>query len=421
MAELAEIRTLKLNLLADVNQFGAGITQAEASVNGFGGTVNRISKLAAAAFAAVAASAGYMAIKLGRDAVNAAIEDEKSQVTLAKALQNTVKATDAQIAATEEYITKQQLLFGVSDTKLRPALGNLARATGDLRKTQDLTNLSLDIAAATGKDVESVSLALSKAYNGNLGALTRLGVPLDESIIKTKDFEAAQAELTKLFGGAAAANADTYAGKLAIVSEKTGELKESLGTLLLPEIGKLVDFANRTLLPSLQQVADGFAGKPTSTETGAYLLGESLGALTRAFGNLFGTLNGAEGTQAANSLKAISGAINALASALNALSSAIEPLVNLWNRIPDQLKNLLLSGSGIGLFLDRASQLPTSAAATGALTPPSPAQQAALNNSNVTINISGVVDGESARRSIEKVLQNSGSRTSPVKLARLPL
>ncbi|HSG53500.1 MAG TPA: hypothetical protein VLA40_15445, partial [Rheinheimera sp.] len=295
------------------------------------------------------------------------------------------------------------------------------RATGDLGKAQDLTNLSLDIAAATGKDVESVSLALSKAYNGNLGALTRLGVPLDESIIKTKDFEAAQAELAKLFGGAAAANADTYAGKLAIVSEKTGELKESLGTLLLPEIGKLVDFANRTLLPSLQQVADGFAGKPTSTETGAYLLGESLGALTRAFGNLFGTLNGAEGTQAANSLKSISGAINGLASALNALSSAIEPLVNLWNRIPDQLKNLLLSGSGIGLFLDRASQLPTSAAATGALTPPSPAQQAALNNSNVTINISGVVDGESARRSIEKVLQNSGSRTSPVKLARLPL
>lgn len=420
MAALAEIRTLKLNLLADVNQFGSGITQAENSVNGFGGTVNKISKMAAAAFAAVAASAGYMALKIGKDAVNAAIEDEKSQVTLAKALQNTVKATDAQIASTEKYISTQQLLFGVSDTKLRPALANLARATGDLGKAQDLTNLSLDIAAATGKDVESVSLALSKAYNGNLGALTRLGVPLDDSIIKTKDFEKAQAKLTELFGGAAAANADTYAGKLAILSEKTGELKESVGTLLLPQIQNLVDFANRTLLPALQQVADGFAGKPTSTETGAYLLGESLASLKNAFGSLFGILNGAEGTNAANNLNAITGAINGLANSLNALAKGIEPLINLWNKIPDPLKNLLLSGTGIGLFLDRLGQIP--AAASSAVAPvPTADQTRALSQSNVTINLNGVVDGESARRSIEKVLQNSSSRVGAVKLARLPL
>lgn len=416
---MAEIRTLKLNLLADVNQFGAGIAQAEASVNGFGGTVNKISKLAQAAFAAVAVSAGYMAVKIGRDAVNAAIEDEKSQVTLAKALQNTTKATDAQIASTEEYISKQQLLFGVSDTKLRPAVANLARATGELAKAQELTNLSLDIAAATGKDVESVSLALSKAYNGNLGALTRLGVPLDESITKTKDFEAAQAKLTELFGGAAAANADTYAGKLAIVSEKTGELKESVGQILLPEIGKLVDFANRTLLPALQQVADGFAGKPTSTESSAYLLGESLAALKDAFSNLFAALK-TEGTGAADSLKIIAGGINALASAIDALSKAVEPLINLWGKIPDPLKNLILNGSGLGLFLNRLDQIPSAAA--GAVAPvPTSEQVRALNQGNVTINISGVVDGESARRSIEKVLQNSGSRTGAVKLARLPL
>lgn len=415
---MAEIRTLKLNLLADVNQFGRGITQAETSVTGFGGTVDRVSKLAAAAFAAVAASAAYAAVKIGRDAVNAAIEDEKSQVTLAKALQNTVKATDAQIAATEEYISKQQLAVGVSDTKLRPALANLARATGDLRKAQELTNLSLDIAAATGKDVESVSLALSKAYNGNLGALTRLGVPLDENITRTKDFEAAQAELTKLFGGAAAANADTYAGKLAILSEKTGELKESIGTLLLPQVSRLADFANKTLLPALEQVAAGFAGKPTSTETGAYLLGESLASLKTAFSNLFAALNGTEGTNATNSLKVITGAINGLASAINTLSSAVKPFADLWDRLPDQLKFLLLGGAGLGL---KGLNLPSPAAAGAILTPPTPTQQTALGQQNVTINISGVVDGEGARRSIEKVLQNSGSRTTAVKLARLPL
>lgn len=415
---MAEIRTLKLNLLADVNQFGRGISQAETSVTGFGGTVDRVSKLAAAAFAAVAASVAYAAVKIGKDAVNAAIEDEKSQVTLAKALQNTVKATDAQIAATEEYISKQQLLFGVSDTKLRPALGNLARATGDLDQAQKLTNLSLDIAAATGKDVESVSLALSKAYNGNLGALTRLGVPLDENIIRTKDFETAQVELTKLFGGAAAANADTYAGKLAILSESTGELKESIGTLLLPEVSKLVDFANRSLLPAIEQVAAGFSGDETSSESAAYKLGESIGKLTDAFGRLFDAFGGTNADNANKVLGVLTGAINLFAGAINLFAAALERLQKVWGGIPEPLQKLLFGGNS--LILNQLTGA-TNAAAGAILTPPTPTQQTALGQQNVTINISGVVDGEGARRSIEKVLQNSGSRTTAVKLARLPL
>jgi len=257
---MAEIRTLKLNMLADVNQFGLGIKQAENSLTGFGGVVNKLSKRAQLAFAAMATSAGYLAIKIGKEAVDAAVADEKSQVTLAKALQNTTNATDEQIASTEKFISKQQMLYGVSDSQLRPAIANLSRATGDLAKSQELTTLAMDISASTGKDLESVSMALAKAYTGNIGALTRLGIPLDENIKKTKDFDAVQAKLAELFGGAAAANADTYAGKLAIVSEKTGELKEDIGGLLLPAIASLADFASRTLIPALQSVADGFVG-----------------------------------------------------------------------------------------------------------------------------------------------------------------
>jgi hypothetical protein len=138
-----------------------------------------------------------MAVKLGVDAVKGAVEDEASQKKLATALRNTTKATDEQIAATEDYISKTQLRYGVSDVKLRASLANLVRATGDVTQAQKLKNLAFDISVATGKDLETVSLALAKASLGNLGALTKLGVPLDANTIKTKDFSKATDELQK--------------------------------------------------------------------------------------------------------------------------------------------------------------------------------------------------------------------------------
>ena len=62
--------------------------------------------------------------------------------------------------------------IGVADDQLRPAFANLARATGDVTKSQELLTLSTNISAATGKDLESVSIALSKAYGGNVAGLS---------------------------------------------------------------------------------------------------------------------------------------------------------------------------------------------------------------------------------------------------------
>ena len=146
---MATQRTLKLNLLADVDKFGKGLDKAGRDAQTFGDKVKAYGKIAAGALAAVGAAAAVMAVKLGVDAVKAAVEDEASQKQLAIALKNTTNATKAQIKSTEDYITRQQLAFGVADTKLRPALANLARATGDVGKAQQLTNLAMDISAAT--------------------------------------------------------------------------------------------------------------------------------------------------------------------------------------------------------------------------------------------------------------------------------
>ena len=286
---MATQRTLKLNLLADVDKFGKGLRQAGQDTQTFGGKVAKFGKIAGTAFAAAGAAAATYAIKIGVDGVKAAIEDEQSQLKLAEALKNTTKATKGQIDATEEWITKQQLSYGISDTKLRPALANLLRATGKLDDAQKLTNLAMDIAQSTGKDLETVSLALGKAYNGNIGALGKLGIPLDESIKKSGDFKVVQEELVRLFGGAAQANTETYAGQLAILTERWGEMQESLGVKLLPKLRDLLDIVNRVAKAMSGEDPQGLSNRARELAgefkgDGSESLGRSLVNIADSFG-----------------------------------------------------------------------------------------------------------------------------------------
>ena len=297
---MAEIRSLKLALLADTKQFIEGLDKADKETRSFSSKLGDALKKGALAFAAVGAAAGAMAIKIGVDAVKAAIEDQQSQKQLAEALKNTTKATDAQVKATEEYITKAQNATGVTDTKLRAALGNLLRATNDVTKAQKLNNLALDISAATGNDLEAVSLALSKAYNGNLGALTRLGIPLDDNIIKTKDFDAATKVLAETFGGAAAANAETFAGKMEIIKRRLEDAQETIGYAILPILERFSSFINEEVVPAIEGLVDGLTGKRKSvvpafltfgetletSEDAGYKLGEALRNLAKGLGTV---------------------------------------------------------------------------------------------------------------------------------------
>ena len=205
-----------------------GINAAEKAFGKFG-------KTGVAVGAAFAATTALVVASLGKS-VNAAIQDQKSQALLAKQLENTTGASRMTIAATEDFITQMQFATGVADDALRPALGSLVRATNDLTTGQDLLNLALDISAGTGRDLETVSLALGKAFNGNLGGLTKLGLALDPNIIKTKDFGAAQAALNKQFGGASAAAANTYEGQLKRLGVVFGELNETIGYAILNNI-----------------------------------------------------------------------------------------------------------------------------------------------------------------------------------------
>jgi hypothetical protein len=220
---VAQSRTLKLSILADVDQLKKSLNSANADVENSSSKLGEFSKKAGLAFAAAAAAAGAYAVKLAVDGVKAAIEDEAAQIRLAGALKNATGATNEMIASVEKQILKTSLATGVADDQLRPALSRLARSTKDVTTAQDLLNLSLDISQATGKSLDTVANALGKSYDGNSAALGKLGIGLSAAELKTMSFTEQQEYLTKLFGGAAAANAETFAGRIQILKNGFNE------------------------------------------------------------------------------------------------------------------------------------------------------------------------------------------------------
>ena len=272
---MAGSRTLKLSILGDVDNLNKSLKTATRDVETFGDKMGKVGKMVGAAFAAAAAAAGAYAIKIGIEGVKAAIADEKAQTQLALALENATGATQAQIKATEQSILQMSLATGVADDDLRPALGRLVRSTADTEKAQQLLAQALDISAATGKPLETVANALGKAYDGNTASLGKLGVGLSAAELKTMSFEQVQNRLSDLFGGAAAANADTYAGRIARVQVAFNEAKETIGVALLPILEKLIGFINNNALPIINAFSGAFS-----------LNGNGLGGVITTLGNI---------------------------------------------------------------------------------------------------------------------------------------
>jgi len=163
------------------------------------------------------------------DAAKAASADQKSIQLLNNQLRRNANATEAQVKANDKFIDGLAIQTGIVDDELRPAMGQLVRATGDVSKAQKLLGLALDASAATGRPLNTVTRALSNAFVGNRTQLTRLFPALKES----KDLFG---DLEKQVGGTAEAQASPF-GKLNNALET---LQEKLGSIILPYVEQFV-------------------------------------------------------------------------------------------------------------------------------------------------------------------------------------
>jgi hypothetical protein len=342
-------RALTLKLIADIDDFNKNLNKGSTEVDGFGGKIEKFGKVAAAAFAAAAAAAAAYAGKLAIDGVKAAIEDEAAQVRLAAALENATGATRDQIAAVEEQISKTALATGVADDQLRPALQRLAVSTGDTTKAQELLNLALDVAQATGKPLETVANALGRAYDGNTTSLGKLGIGLSAAELKTMSFTDVQGRLSDLFGGAAAKNAETFQGRIARLQVAFDEAKETIGFALLPIIERLVDFVVNQVVPNLQKFASAFdpivkainenkdSFQRLFNFIGDYvipILTNLAGGALKVVGEVFGRIIGIIGS-----------AIDKIADFVESVKNMVNAVISAYNRLPTP-DIALIGGSG---------------------------------------------------------------------------
>ena len=254
-------RTLKLSILGDIDSLKKSLDQGTVEVSTFGDKVTKFGKVAGAAFAAAGVAAAAYAGKLLVDGVKSAIEDEQAQAKLATTLQNVTGATNDQIAAVEKQIQKNQFLYGLSDEQLRPSYERLVRATKDLQTAQEAQSLAIDIAAGSGKSLEAVSNALGKAYEGNYTALGKLGVGLSSTQLKSMDLDSITKVLSQTFGGQAAEQADTYAGKMAILSQVVNEGKETVGSYVLDALTPMVTLLVDDAIPKILEFAESMGKK----------------------------------------------------------------------------------------------------------------------------------------------------------------
>jgi len=182
---------------------------------------------------------GQQILAFAKASVKAAAADEKAQKQLALALKNVGLGRDA--AAAEDFIQKLQSEFGVVDDKLRPAYQALAVATGDTAQSQKLLQIALDISASTGKDLQSVTGAITKAYLGNNTALGKLGVGISKADLKAKSFDEVMNQLSTTFAGAATASANTFQGSMDKLSVASANVQEIIGTGIIDALKGLSD------------------------------------------------------------------------------------------------------------------------------------------------------------------------------------
>jgi hypothetical protein len=439
---MADLRTLTLGLLVKDDQFRKGLKDSQKATSTFSDKLGKALKIGAAAFAAAGVAAGAFAIKLGKDAINAASdfneELQKSQVILGDGAEAVAKF--ASTAATK---------LGQSRTEALRAAGNFAifgKSAGLSGKeladfSTDFVTLASDLASFNNTTPEDAVQALGAALRGEAEPIRRYGILLNDATLKQQALKLGIIETTsealtpqqKVLAAAAeiyaqssdaqgdfARTSEGLANQQRILAASVEDLKISLGESLLPAALSVATFFREELIPRIKGVVNAITGKPDSLTTAieegrrrlsgfeaqqllaerqGFRLGESYITLGESIANLANTFRGESSAQGGfkTGLDVLTAINEQLAALINNIDTGIRKLVEFREAIGNALVNAGIVNQTAGNpFAAISSQTPSRVPNTSLFDK--------VNNPPITVNVRGAIDPQGTARTVTKVL-----------------
>ena len=195
-----------------------------------GGVDNRLKGLARSAAGAAAGFFGARMLISGfKEAIRLAGIQEQAEKRLAVALGGTSQALLKQATALQQVTT-----FG--DESIIGVQASIAAFVKNEDQIKKATEATLDMAVAMGMDLKGAGDLIAKTLGSSTNALSRYGIQVEGAVGSTERLESLTANVAKLFGGQAKAQALTMAGAIEQAKNAMGDAAEEIGTALGPAI-----------------------------------------------------------------------------------------------------------------------------------------------------------------------------------------
>lgn len=209
------------------------------------------------------------------------------------------------------------------------------------------TQAVLDLAAATGQDLQSAAILLGKAMVGETGMLKRYGIMVDENKYKAEGWKAVIDEINVEFGGQALAKGQTYTGMLERMKNITGDLKETIGAVFLPVFKDLMDrFSTGT------PIVDEFGNAIGNTTSPLERLQEFVSNAAIKIKELLDALIQADWTPVIIGLNSVATSIGILVSGRSSVETLDEKVQNFVNTLGELLFKISQLISAIKVLFD---------------------------------------------------------------------